>query len=140
MYIISADCVEEIDAQRVLGYALFKDEKDTRVSYPLESFEADVSGRSFHNGRFIQRMREKAASLPKYVNIVPLVCYALDGGGLAISHCTSAGLLLLGWWGLEIPHRTSVGLLQVKKVLHKQLHAYKYNFIYLVVCHLCFKI
>ncbi|RWR77928.1 squalene epoxidase [Cinnamomum micranthum f. kanehirae] len=30
------DCVEEIDAQRVLGYALFKDGKSTRVSYPLE--------------------------------------------------------------------------------------------------------
>ncbi|KAF8404831.1 hypothetical protein HHK36_009720 [Tetracentron sinense] len=57
------DCVEKIDAQRVLGYALFKDGKDTRLSYPLEKFHSDVSGRSFHNGRFIQRMREKAASL-----------------------------------------------------------------------------
>nr|ALD84329.1 squalene epoxidase [Morus alba] len=58
------DCVEEIDSQRVYGYALFKDGKDTRLSYPLEKFHSDVSGRSFHNGRFIQRMREKAASLP----------------------------------------------------------------------------
>ncbi|KAH0857699.1 hypothetical protein HID58_085960 [Brassica napus] len=33
-------------------------------AYPLEKFHTDVSGRSFHNGRFIQRMREKAASLP----------------------------------------------------------------------------
>ncbi|KAF9587940.1 hypothetical protein IFM89_006265 [Coptis chinensis] len=56
---------EEIDAQRVLGYALFKDGKDTRLSYPLEKFHLDVAGRSFHNGRFIQRMREKVASLPK---------------------------------------------------------------------------
>ncbi|XP_030497060.1 squalene monooxygenase SE1 [Cannabis sativa] len=58
------DCVEEIDAQRVFGYALFKDGKDTRLSYPLEKFHSDVAGRSFHNGRFIQRMRAKAASLP----------------------------------------------------------------------------
>ncbi|KAI3962537.1 hypothetical protein MKW92_035378 [Papaver armeniacum] len=58
------DCVEEIDAQRVFGYALFKDGKNTKVSYPLEEFQADVAGRSFHNGRFIQRMREKAATLP----------------------------------------------------------------------------
>ncbi|KAG7966475.1 hypothetical protein I3843_08G053600 [Carya illinoinensis] len=58
------DCVEDIDAQRVFGYALFKDGKNTRLSYPLEKFHSDVSGRSFHNGRFIQRMREKAASLP----------------------------------------------------------------------------
>lgn len=62
---LPADCVDNIDAQRVFGYALFKDGKHTRLSYPLEKFHSDVSGRSFHNGRFIQRMREKAASLPK---------------------------------------------------------------------------
>ncbi|KAI3417386.1 Aa_trans domain-containing protein [Psidium guajava] len=58
------DCVEEIDAQRVFGYALFKDGQNTQLSYPLENFHSDVSGRSFHNGRFIQRMRKKAATLP----------------------------------------------------------------------------
>lgn len=57
------DCVEEIDAQRVLGYALFKDGKNTKLTYPLEQFHSDVAGRSFHNGRFIQRMREKASKL-----------------------------------------------------------------------------
>ncbi|MCH93937.1 squalene monooxygenase-like, partial [Trifolium medium] len=59
------DCVEKIDAQKVFGYALFKDGKHTRLSYPLEKFHSDIAGRSFHNGRFIQRMREKASSLPK---------------------------------------------------------------------------
>ncbi|XP_055805146.1 squalene epoxidase 3-like isoform X2 [Solanum dulcamara] len=57
------DCVEDIDAQRVVGYALFKDGKSTNVSYPLKHFHSDVAGRSFHNGRFIQKMREKAATL-----------------------------------------------------------------------------
>ncbi|TYG95109.1 hypothetical protein ES288_A11G242100v1 [Gossypium darwinii] len=59
------DCVEEIDAQRVLGYAVFKDGRNTKLSYTQEKFHADVAGRSFHNGRFIWRMREKAATLPK---------------------------------------------------------------------------
>ncbi|THU64794.1 hypothetical protein C4D60_Mb01t30210 [Musa balbisiana] len=58
------DCVEEIDAQRVLGYALFKDGRNTKLAYPLEKFHSDVAGRSFHHGRFIQRMRQKAATLP----------------------------------------------------------------------------
>lgn len=58
------DCVKEIDAQKVFGYALYKDGKDSKLSYPLEKYRADVAGRSFHNGRFIQRLREKAASLP----------------------------------------------------------------------------
>ncbi|XP_060676147.1 squalene monooxygenase SE1-like [Ziziphus jujuba] len=57
------DCVEEIDAQRVYGYALYKDGRDTKLPYPLEKFSSDVAGRSFHNGRFIQRMRKKAANL-----------------------------------------------------------------------------
>ncbi|KAJ6802065.1 squalene monooxygenase-like [Iris pallida] len=58
------DCVDKIDAQRVIGYALFKDGKNTKLSYPLEKYHSDIAGRSFHNGRFIQRMREKAAALP----------------------------------------------------------------------------
>ncbi|WCJ18076.1 squalene epoxidase 2 [Euphorbia peplus] len=58
------DCVEEIDAQRIFGYAIMKDGKSNKLSYPLKGFQSNVAGRSFHNGRFIQRMREKAASLP----------------------------------------------------------------------------
>ncbi|XP_076935129.1 squalene monooxygenase SE1-like [Bidens hawaiensis] len=58
------DCVEEIDAQKVFGYALFMDGKSTKLAYPLEKFTRDVSGRSFHNGRFVQRMRDKAATVP----------------------------------------------------------------------------
>ncbi|KAH9610991.1 hypothetical protein KSS87_001012 [Heliosperma pusillum] len=61
------DCVGDIDAQRVVGYGLFKDGKNIKLSYPLEQFTSDVAGRSFHNGRFIQKMREKTASLPKYI-------------------------------------------------------------------------
>lgn len=62
---MAADCVEDIDAQQVFGYALYKGGRSTKLSYPLQSFDSNVSGRSFHNGRFIQRMREKAASLTK---------------------------------------------------------------------------
>ncbi|KAK6945905.1 Squalene epoxidase [Dillenia turbinata] len=58
------DCVNEIDAEKVFGYALFKDGKKTTVAYPLEDFHADVAGRGFHNGRFVQRLRQKAASHP----------------------------------------------------------------------------
>ena len=64
MYSSVSDCLEQIDAQRVLGYVLFKDGKNIRLPYPLEKFHVDMAGRSFHNGRFIQRLREKAAALP----------------------------------------------------------------------------
>ncbi|KAK4799130.1 hypothetical protein SAY86_024495 [Trapa natans] len=59
-----ADCVGTIDAQRVHGYALYKDGRHTQLAYPLEKFPSDVAGRGFHNGRFIMKMREKASSHP----------------------------------------------------------------------------
>ncbi|CAN6703396.1 unnamed protein product [Malus baccata var. baccata] len=59
------DCANEsIDAQKVFGYALYKNGNDTKLSYPLEIYSSDIAGRSFHNGRFIQRMRKRAATLP----------------------------------------------------------------------------
>ncbi|XP_022158631.1 squalene monooxygenase-like [Momordica charantia] len=57
------DSVNGIDAQQVFGYALYKDGKHTKLAYPLQNFDSHVSGRSFHNGRFIQRLRQMAASL-----------------------------------------------------------------------------
>ncbi|XVF45797.1 hypothetical protein PTKIN_Ptkin02bG0235600 [Pterospermum kingtungense] len=57
------DCVDEIDAQRILGYVLYKDGKDATIAFPLEKFQPHVAGRNFHNGRFVQRLRDKAASL-----------------------------------------------------------------------------
>ncbi|KAL0383929.1 UNVERIFIED_CONTAM: Squalene monooxygenase SE1 [Sesamum radiatum] len=58
------ECVHGIDSQQVYGYALYKEGKYAKLTYPLKEFSSDVSGRSFHHGRFIQRLREKAASLP----------------------------------------------------------------------------
>ncbi|KAK8617793.1 hypothetical protein V6N13_080698 [Hibiscus sabdariffa] len=57
------DCVDEIDAQRFLGYVLYKDGNGVTVSFPLDKFPSEVAGRSFHNGRFVQKLRDKAASL-----------------------------------------------------------------------------
>lgn len=85
-FILLADCVKEIDAQRVYGYALYKDGRDTKLSYPLEKFSSDVAGRSFHNGRFIQRMREKAATLSKY-SFFFLSLWKLFYDLNKISHC-----------------------------------------------------
>ncbi|GJZ95252.1 squalene monooxygenase-like protein [Tanacetum coccineum] len=59
------DYVEGIEAQQVFGYDIYRDGENTKLSYPLEKFKYDIFGRSFGNGRFIQRMREKATTLPK---------------------------------------------------------------------------
>lgn len=69
--LLSANCVKGIDAQKVFGYALYKDGKHTQLSYPLEHFHPDVAGRGFHYGRFIQSLRAKTASLSNYSFLFP---------------------------------------------------------------------
>ncbi|CAK0785279.1 hypothetical protein CVIRNUC_008485 [Coccomyxa viridis] len=59
-----AHVLDNIDAQKVYGYCMFKDDEEAKVGYPTEGFDGDVAGRSFHNGRFVQRLREAAASVP----------------------------------------------------------------------------
>jgi squalene monooxygenase len=41
---------------------MFKDGEEAKVGYPTEGFDGDVAGRSFHNGRFVQRLRQAAAA------------------------------------------------------------------------------
>eukprot|EP00892_Ulva_mutabilis_P010190 jgi/Ulvmu1/7543/UM037_0087.1 len=57
-------CTVDIDAQEVYGYALFKGGKSVCVKYPTEGFANDVHGRSFHHGRFVQKLRHAAAAHP----------------------------------------------------------------------------
>lgn len=57
-------CVEGIDAQKVRGYCMFKNGKEAKVAYPVEGMADDVAGRSFHHGRFVQRLRQAAAANP----------------------------------------------------------------------------
>lgn len=57
-------CVDGIDAQRVYGYCMFKGGREAKVAYPVEGYSDDVAGRSFHNGRFVQRLRQAAAAQP----------------------------------------------------------------------------
>ena len=45
------DCTQDIDAQEVYGYALFKGPSAFNILYPTEGYDADVAGRSFHHGR-----------------------------------------------------------------------------------------
>lgn len=63
--LVAADCLSGIDAQLVLGYEVYNEWKSTRIPYPLENYRCDVGGRCFHNGRFVQKLRDKASSLPK---------------------------------------------------------------------------
>ncbi len=50
---------------------MFKDGQEARVAYPVEGLPearclpgGEIAGRSFHNGCFVQRLRQAAASCP----------------------------------------------------------------------------
>ena len=59
-----ADCIEDIDAQRVTGYVMFKQGERAQLNYPTHNHGPDVTGVAFHNGRFVQRLRHRAAAVP----------------------------------------------------------------------------
>lgn len=64
------DCLEGIDAVSVQGYHVFYQDRDVPIPYPTEkpeetslgiaSTSGKVEGRSFHHGRFIQKLRSRA--------------------------------------------------------------------------------
>ena len=77
------DCLEEIDAIKVYGYDVIYYGEEVRIPYPRNARDEDEvveenhnpdemrgtkrkrpEGRSFHHGRFIQKLREKAMQQP----------------------------------------------------------------------------
>jgi squalene monooxygenase len=70
------DCLEEIDAIKVFGYDVIYYGEEVKISYPQVAGDASIrekakgiekgrpEGRSFHHGRFIQRLRQKVLSNP----------------------------------------------------------------------------
>ena len=75
--------VDEIDAQKVYGYAIFRDNKQTCIKYAEEQEEQEekVAGRSFHNGRFVQRLREAAGSCSNVTLVEGTVRNFVDAEG-----------------------------------------------------------
>ncbi|KAI5430523.1 hypothetical protein KIW84_034925 [Lathyrus oleraceus] len=71
------DCVDEIDAQRVFGYALYEDGKNTKLSYPLENFDSNVYGRSFQGNidraRNVIEFMKNNGCCPNVFNYLALV-------------------------------------------------------------------
>jgi squalene monooxygenase len=53
------ECLEGIDAVPAYGYCIISEEKNVRIPYP-EGYQ----GRSFHHGKFIMALRNKARVAP----------------------------------------------------------------------------
>lgn len=59
-----ADCLENIDAAPVHGYAIYKNGQEIQIAYP-EGF----TGRGFRNGKFVQNLRHKLEIYPNITRI-----------------------------------------------------------------------
>ena len=72
---------------------MFREGKQAKVQYPTEGLAEDVSGRSFHNGRFVQRLRQAAASQPHVTVRQGVVTRLLDGEPAAMIARACLGLI-----------------------------------------------
>mmetsp|Transcript_4943 Transcript_4943/g.9965 ORF Transcript_4943/g.9965 Transcript_4943/m.9965 type:complete len:463 (+) Transcript_4943:100-1488(+) len=74
------DAVDGIDAQEVVGYGMFLDGSSFKIGYSEDGAE---TGRAFHNGRFVRRLRELAMAEPT-VRLVEgnVVSFIRDGDGV----------------------------------------------------------
>ncbi|KAG9547416.1 squalene epoxidase, partial [Aureobasidium melanogenum] len=81
-----ADCLEDIDAIKVLGYDVIYHGDEVAIPYPENAASTATNpnekqkksrpeGRSFHHGRFIQKLRERAL---KCANITVIETTATD--------------------------------------------------------------
>lgn len=61
------DCLEGIDAVPSFGYGVIRGDEEVHIPYPVDPTTGKPSqGRSFHHGRFIQKLRAAAMQTPKY--------------------------------------------------------------------------
>jgi squalene monooxygenase len=56
--------LEGIDSIEVKGYGVFFHGEGQKLTYPKHEGKT-VLGRSFHHGRFVQKLREAAIKAPK---------------------------------------------------------------------------
>ncbi|KAF1808618.1 squalene epoxidase [Eremomyces bilateralis CBS 781.70] len=77
------DCLEDIDAIRVTGYTIFYFGEKVFIPYPANASalpDQRPEGRSFHHGRFIQKLRSAASATPN-VTIVETTAVDLVKNG-----------------------------------------------------------
>lgn len=79
------DCLEGIDAIRVEGYEVIYYGEEVRIPYPenadgMENEKKRPEGRSFHHGRFIQKLRAAAMRTPNVTVVESTVTDTIKNG------------------------------------------------------------
>lgn len=71
--------IENLDAQPVTGYALFLNNENFEIPYPVKEHKEPVKGYGFRNGKFVQKVRDYIRSLPGVTAINGTVNHIIDG-------------------------------------------------------------
>ena len=66
-------------AMQVYGYCIIKNGQEAKIKYPKDGVVGEVSGRSFHNGRFVQKLRQAASQLANVTVRQAIVKRLLNG-------------------------------------------------------------
>ncbi|OCL10540.1 SE-domain-containing protein, partial [Glonium stellatum] len=74
------DCLEGIDAIPVHGYQVIYYGEPVQIPYPKDSSGKRPEGRSFHHGRFIQKLREAAMNTPNVTVVETTVTDVVKNG------------------------------------------------------------
>ncbi len=73
-------CLENIDAQPVVGYGMFLDGKSFQIGYQAK--EKGLTGFGFRNGKFVQNLRAYMQSIPNITVIEATAQSLIEEGGI----------------------------------------------------------
>ncbi|KAI9497955.1 squalene epoxidase-domain-containing protein [Zychaea mexicana] len=72
------DCIEDIDGIPCYGYGVFRNEEVVHIPYPTdEGTGKQAMGKSFHHGKFIQKLRAAATNTKNHFAPLTIVCDGL---------------------------------------------------------------
>ncbi|KAF2497436.1 squalene epoxidase [Lophium mytilinum] len=75
-----ADCLEDIDAVPCYGYSVIYYNDPVEIPYPKDKAGKRPEGRSFHHGRFIQKLRTAAMKTPNVTVVESTVTDVVKNG------------------------------------------------------------
>jgi hypothetical protein len=98
--------------QQVYGYCMFKNSEEAVIRYPEDRYAGKVAGRSFHHGRFVQRLRQAAASHKTVTLRQGVVKALINGAGSWVMR----GLMLLHFsWKVVCGHLSQIKVLAIER-------------------------
>mmetsp|Transcript_16882 Transcript_16882/g.50495 ORF Transcript_16882/g.50495 Transcript_16882/m.50495 type:complete len:540 (+) Transcript_16882:48-1667(+) len=73
-------CLEGIDAQRIFGYGVLRNDQPVQLPYPKDESGERPEGRAFHHGKFVMALRKAAMEHPLVTTVQATVSELIEHG------------------------------------------------------------